>query len=90
MSLQNRYGHGISFSQLDIVRVRQSIRWELIGNYVGLQLNCDNLGALLTIRMELHDTHKKQMVIWRGIIYNCLACQHRKSMTSRKARNYYF
>ena len=40
--------------------------------------------------MELHDTHKKQMVIFRGIIYNCLACQHRKSMTSRKTRNYYF
>ena len=40
--------------------------------------------------MELHDTYKKQMVILRGIIYNCLACQHRKSMTSRKTRNYYF
>ena len=25
--------------------------------------------------MELHDTYKKQMVILRGIIYNCLAYQ---------------
>ena len=49
VSIQNRYGHGISFSQLAIVRVRESIRWALIGNYVDLQLSCDSLGALLTI-----------------------------------------
>ena len=49
VSIQNRYGHGISFSQLAIVRVRESIRWALIGNYVDLQLNCDSLGALPTI-----------------------------------------
>ena len=49
VSIQNRYGHGISFSQLAMVRVRESIRWALIGNYVDLQLNCDSLGALPTI-----------------------------------------
>ena len=42
VSIQNRYGHGISFSQLAIVRVRESIRWALIRNYVYLQLNCDS------------------------------------------------
>ena len=41
VSLQNRYGYGISFSQLAIVRVRESIRWALIRNYFYLQLNCD-------------------------------------------------
>ena len=42
VSIQNRYGYGISFSQLAIVRVRESIRWALIGNYVYQQLNCDS------------------------------------------------
>ena len=49
VSIQNRYGYGISFSQLAIVRVRESIRWALIGNYVDLQLNCDSLGTLPAI-----------------------------------------
>ena len=46
VSIQNRYGHRISFSQLAIVRVKESIRWVLIGKYLDLQLNCDSLGAL--------------------------------------------
>ena len=49
VSIQNRYGHGISFSQHAIVRVRESIRWALIGSYVDLQLNCGSLGAMPAI-----------------------------------------
>ena len=49
VSIQNRYGHGISFSQHAIVRVRESIRWALIASYVDLQLNCGSLGAMRAI-----------------------------------------
>ena len=49
VSIQNRYGHGISFSQHAIVRVRESIRWALIGSYVDLQLNFGSLGAMPAI-----------------------------------------